>query len=303
MPADPRARCRLFGLGPALILALLAAACQPVPRPFQSEAKPQALATILKPGPYSGVFIESMTDTPQALEASFKEKLAQALRERDIPASLQSSNQGTLFISCRALIREEPDGAFSDLALYWKLKNAQGAVVDAFKQEARVRTLEWAGASPALIEGLSRDAAEGIVRRLTASEERPAGTSLAGGPTGPRLVVLPVDGAPGDGRESLTGAMRDSLRRAAVDLDSEIDERTLVLLGSVHVGDAARGTQQVDVVWTLIGPDGKEFGTVKQSGEVPAGALAGPWGSLAQTVAERGAAGVLALLERAQASD
>ena len=120
----------------------------------------------------------------------------------------------------------------------------------------------------------------------------------------PRVVVRPVDGAPGDGRLALRRAMERALTRRAVPVvaadATEDAEDALMVLGSVHVSEAGRD-QWVEVRWTVMAPDGVELGVVSQSNTVPPGALDGPWGELAEAVADGGADGVRALLEAAAA--
>ena len=118
------------------------------------------------------------------------------------------------------------------------------------------------------------------------------------GPSLPRVVVRPGDGAPGDGRVALRRGLERALTRRAVPVVADGAEDALMVLGSVHVSEAGRG-QWVEVRWAVIGPDGAELGVVSQSNTVPPGALDGPWGELAEAVADGGADGVRALLEAA----
>ncbi len=114
----------------------------------------------------------------------------------------------------------------------------------------------------------------------------------------PPLFVAAIAGAPGDGRRALRRAMARALARAGAPLAPDLDRAGLVLLGSVSVAAPRGGTQEVEVLWEVITPEGRRLGVARQANAVPAGALDGAWGPLAGTIAEAAAGGVLDLLAR-----
>lgn len=112
------------------------------------------------------------------------------------------------------------------------------------------------------------------------------------------LFVAAIAGAPGDGRQALRQAMARALERAGAPLAPGLDRAGLVLLGSVSVAPPQAGAQAVEVLWEVITPEGRRLGVVRQANAVPAGALDGAWGPLADTIAQAAAGGVLDLLAR-----
>ena len=154
-------------------------------------------------------------------------------------------------------------------------------------------TAAWAEADPALLQQLAAAAAAKVDRLL-----------LPGGPAisaTRRIVVPPVDGAPGDGREALAKAMRASLKRrdiAVAEATDDVDEDGYMVLGDVMVTDHSRAEQRITISWAVIRPDGREMGRISQSNTVPRGRLDQRWGEIALFAAEGGADGVVELLER-----
>ena len=117
------------------------------------------------------------------------------------------------------------------------------------------------------------------------------------------MVVRPVDGAPGDGRHSLTQAMRRALAQSGFKSAESLENASFIVLGSVYVADAPDSNlqQSITVDWTVLTPDGARIGTVSQSNVLPAGALDGAWGGVARVVAKNGAQGIVAMLARVAA--
>lgn len=116
-------------------------------------------------------------------------------------------------------------------------------------------------------------------------------------PPDPTVVLAAVDGAPGDGDLKLSRAMRRALDQNGVLLVPVPDDATPLLMGAVHVAPAAGDRRRVEIVWTLIRPDGREVGRVGQSDELPRAQAEGDWSVLAEAIADAGAPAVLQLLQ------
>ncbi|MBT6440877.1 MAG: hypothetical protein HOK61_00495 [Alphaproteobacteria bacterium] len=116
---------------------------------------------------------------------------------------------------------------------------------------------------------------------------------------GPPIAVMPVDGAPGDGREALTRAMIRSLAQAGHPVTEDFDAAALILAGSVYVAPNGAGQEAVTIEWSLMHPDGRRLGTISQENTIPAGTLDGAWGPVADAIAAGGADGIVALVQEA----
>jgi hypothetical protein len=112
----------------------------------------------------------------------------------------------------------------------------------------------------------------------------------------PAVVLAAVDGAPGDGDLKLSRAMRRALDEVGVLLVPVPDDSTPLLTGAVHLAPAAGNKRRVEIVWTLIRPDGSEVGRVGQADDLPQFQAEGDWTVLAQAIADAGAPAVLRLL-------
>jgi hypothetical protein len=108
-----------------------------------------------------------------------------------------------------------------------------------------------------------------------------------------------VEGAPGDGTESLPRAITAILKRQDIAIVSDPQAKAdLVLNAAVVVAKPKAGKQNVQIVWHLRRKDGGEIGTVGQENDVPAGLLDGAWGDIAYMVAVSAQDGIMQLVAR-----
>lgn len=135
-----------------------------------------------------------------------------------------------------------------------------------------------------------------------AAATAPAGTAAAttGSITGPVNALVPsVTGAPGDGSQSLTGAIQRELSKNGVSLTTAASAQTYKVEGKVAMGQGKDGKQPIQIDWSVYDPKGKKLGTVSQKNEVPQGSLDGTWGKTAEAAAQAAAQGIVKLLPKA----
>lgn len=176
------------------------------------------------------------------------------------------------------------------LTLRWRLVDPFGRELGTFDQARQVKDAAWRAGEVGLLAFLAEQAAP----RIDALIARPA-AARASVPLAP-VVVAPVDGAPGDGRAHLTAAMRRALALLQVPVTDEVGEDTYLVLGAVYVGDDGAGGLSVEILWTLMAPDGTEAGVVTQRNTLGTEAGAGVWADIAPAVAEGAAAGIIEIL-------
>lgn len=291
-PATGAGRRRWVGV---TVLLILLAGCQPLPRPFAGAGSaPNNLLDLAGSG---GIVVRPVAGEPAASDGRFAAAVAAALRDAGIPAATEGGNGASLTLEGRAVgpaIRDGAGPTSLDLTLYWALTGPDGRDAGRDEQRLTVPAGAWQGGDPALFAFVAEKAAQRIAR-LVQGDVAPAA------PPRPavKLVVWPVDGAPGDGGPALTGAIKAALRRSGLALRPVADDDTLVLLGSVHRAPVANGQERVSIRWTLIRPDGHEVGSVDQENRVPTGRLDGSWGPVALAIAENAAPGIQALVEAA----
>ena len=259
------------------VLTILAlAACQPLPRPFQPEAKGPAENPLLAPAADASLFVAPVKGLAATISDPLSDRVAAELRERDIPASTRSASRGTYIV----------EGEAAGGTLHWRLINPNGLTKDV----SEALPLPPAASGELFNQAATRSAAaiellvRGDTRRLTEV-------------SGPIVAVHGVNGAPGDGDTALARAMTASLTRQKVRLGNMDSPDAFVVVGAVHLSDGQRPDEQlVEIVWELLRPDGSSLGAVRQQNAIPRGRLDGNWGDTAYAAAEGGAEGLMALV-------
>lgn len=249
----------------SLLLSLLAlSACGQVPHPFQPRAKTPPPAQI---GPRAALAVNL-----SSLPASWHRPLLNALRQREIAAYDSVSHPSNRYYAVALL-----DGK----ALRWRVFDPAGRSI-ANKEAATVALGEQK--LPPII---ARRAAVVLDTLLPGIQRAPMA-----------LYIPPVDGAPGDGRISLSNALRERLRRSGYQIARDVGTADYILLGAVRLDPPVDWRQHIALSWALITPDGQEMGRVEQQNSIPAGRLDGPWGAIADAAAEGAASGIIDLLHR-----
>ncbi len=114
------------------------------------------------------------------------------------------------------------------------------------------------------------------------------------------VLVPPVSGAPGDGRLSLTNALRTRLRARGVHISSVGGKNVYKVNGKVQMGPAPGGNQRVKIEWRLLSSSGKDLGAVTQQSDVPKGSLDKTWGPAAISAGNAAASEILKLIKKNQ---
>jgi hypothetical protein len=227
-----------------------------------------------------GIAVAPVTGTPAPVGAALAEAVAGSLRDAGTPAETGSGNRASFHLS----------GAATPGQIAWHLTGPDGA--DAGSHVQRLA----AEPSPASVGPIAAEAARaiaGIVQEETPMVED--GSDF-------RVVVQPVEGAPGDGDAALSRAMTAALQQAQVRLAGEGQAKNAyVVAGKVAVERPAAKKQHVRIVWEVRRPSGETVGQVNQENDVPAGTLDGPWGDVAYIVATAASDGIVALLDKLKA--
>lgn len=277
------------------VLALLAlAACGDLPQPFRGNPGGMA-GRLTVPPPYRLAVAPPEAAMLTATESeAFAKAIAEALLKREVPAvadaplpldwrlTMDMRLEGDRVVPRYALF--DPDGAPQGVA--------EGSAIPA---------RDWARPSADLFADVANDAARRAADLLLRAEAARKSTNpaalAASGP--PRLYLLPVRGAPGDGNDSLTARMRDSLGDYGILAQDVADGAGFAADGRVNVAPAGRGMQRVEILWIISRRDGQELGRVLQMNEIPAGLLDRHWGDIAFAAAAEAAGGVQRVIENA----
>jgi hypothetical protein len=293
-PGDHKHRGR-----PALFaVAAMLAGCQPLPHPFADDRPPADLLTVRDS---AGVSVAPIAGEPVAVAAKLGAATAQALLERDIPASDKTTSLGSYLLYGR-LVPSLADHGSTTVTAYWRLYDAEGHMVGERNSKIEAKTGDWEAGDAKPIGQLAAASAAGIAPLL--ADEAPAETAKAaatGAPSGAgrvRVAVRGINGAPGDGAKSLAAAVATVLRQQDLAIVESGQKPDLTIDGEVSLAPVKPDKQHVKIVWRVLRADGVEIGTVGLENDVPRGLLEGPWGDLAYSVAMAAGEGLLQLVAR-----
>ena len=104
-----------------------------------------------------------------------------------------------------------------------------------------------------------------------------------------------VEGAPGNGNEALTAALKTALAARGIGTNGGNDAPYRVL-ADITKSPAHNGREAIAVIWRVENGAGEEVGTVRQLRHVKAGALDGKWGAAATAAAEAAAGGMTEII-------
>ena len=271
----------------ALALAMALAACQPLPQPFSHGGQPDR--GLLAMPDRGGIIVLPVSAAPLATAAGLAGAMVTALHAANVPASRGGGNRDSTFLQGRV----EDDGR--DARVVWDLFAGDGALIGSHAQSIEgTPVAAWRAAEPDLMAALAT-ASAAIIAALTQGDAPVEVTT-------PRIVILPVEGAPGDGDARLGTAVRTALAAAEIEIAEVAGAHTLSLAGRVVIVGAGAGASDdaVEISWTVSDPAGKQLGVIRQANRVPAGSLDGQWGQVAEAVAAGTAEGVADLLTRVE---
>ena len=256
---------------------------------------------------------------PPNVAAELSTSLIAAGKERSL--TLVTSGSGVY--TMRGYLAASPEKKGAKVSYIWDITDSKGARVARFSGEEAVASRPtsdpWSGVDSAALRSIAGKStsqiAAGMPKRGVlsgGSSSAPAPTSTATAPAttpapapvakGPVMAQVPyVTGAPGDGRSSLTAAIKKRLYAGGVKLagGSESAGRNLYTVkGTVSVTDAGGGKETIKIDWQVLDPNGRSLGNVTQQNVIPKGSLSGPWGAIADAAAGAAANGIIKLLPK-----
>jgi hypothetical protein len=108
----------------------------------------------------------------------------------------------------------------------------------------------------------------------------------------PAFLIRPVVGAPGNGNESLTAALKSALRDRDLTISEDPRQAGFIIDGQVDLGEPVNGRQYVKISWAVNTVTGQEVGRAVQENTVVAGSLDGEWGQVAEVVSHAAVRGI-----------
>lgn len=108
----------------------------------------------------------------------------------------------------------------------------------------------------------------------------------------PAFLIRPVVGAPGNGNEALTAALKSALRERDLTISEDPRQAGFIINGAVDLGRPINGRQYVKISWAVNTVTGDEVGKAVQENTVVAGSLDGEWGQVAEVVSHAAVRGI-----------
>lgn len=118
-------------------------------------------------------------------------------------------------------------------------------------------------------------------------------------PQAVRIVVPRVEGAPGDGPESLAAGMKRALGNRNFAIVQKAEANSLTVRGKVELKPFNNGRETITITWTVLDAQNNQVGEIEQSNVIPGGSLNGAWGPIAREITVAAAEGLLDLLDKA----
>lgn len=274
-------------------LIIVVTACGSVPKPFQraSNAPPGALTEL---GPESaGIEIGLIDGTTLPMAKLIAQYTADAFLDRDIPAAPAPSLSSGYFLTGVAQRNLDQTGTPSVVHVHWTLRDRAGATIGTHTQGVDGPFSDWEYGSERALQDVADGTAAAVSRLiLGAAADIIEGEVLEG------VWVGPVRGAPGDGDRALRRALRLALKGKGAILRDTASEAAARVLGTVDLVDVDTTTQEINIVWEVLRPDGTSVGTTDQKNAIPKGSLDGPWGQVASYATAAVVDAVLGLTKR-----
>ncbi len=246
---------------------------------------------------------------PAKVSKDLTTELNVAAEKRNIPVIAGGGATYTL----QGYLATSPEGKGYKLAYIWDVTDKMGRRVHRILGEQLVPKKganPWAGVDQQtvrlisaktmsdLAEWLPKQAPPALSRPIAAATRRPGVTSSTGEPGEYFALVPSVKGAPGDGRKSLTLAIKKQLFNKGIKLASSKGSNVYTIAGNVKMGQPSDGMQSIAIEWQVSDPSGKNLGKVSQKNKIDKGALDRTWGKTADAAAAAAADGIIKLLPR-----
>jgi hypothetical protein len=120
----------------------------------------------------------------------------------------------------------------------------------------------------------------------------------AAGESAAPFAYVTVVGAPGDGDQALTSALKNELTTRGLKLASSFQANVYEVQGTVRMQPVSKSKQSVTIIWVVLGPDGTQRGITRQTRTIRKGSLNRKWGKAATAAAAAAAEDIDKLISR-----
>ena len=285
---------------PLALLALLAA-CGDLPQPYRGRPGGQAAVLAIPLAIRLAVPPPEQALLGNAQAKEFAAALVAALQSEDVPV-IASATPLPLdwLVEITAERQGQGRGRNESVRPRFRLLDADRKP-QATTEGKPVALEDWANADRKLFDQVAQENGPKLTQLLLQVEAARKSTdpaSLTAGP--PRLYMVGVQGAPGDGNTSLAARMKEQLGGQGFVVQDSAEGAAYGLQADVAVvPGATRAVQRVEIIWIVSRRDGEELGRVVQMNEIPTGRLNRLWGDIAYVAANEAADGVKTVVANA----
>ena len=274
--------------------------CGPLPQPFQGTPSVSSANPLLDIPTAVGIAVLPIEGAPAPFGDQLTAAVADHLRRLEIPAEAVPNNAGLGFSLKGRVDAIERRGDSVAATLTWTLESRRGDVAGSAPHTFDISEDAWRDGDAGVAALYGRDPARSTLAMLggDVAPAPPPPAAPAASTILPSVSVLPVEGAPGDGREALMLAVLQSLSLNGAARDDINPDVTLHC--EVFITPHNDQLQRVEIVWRAQLRTGAELGTMTLDNTIPIGALNGTWGATAFAIADAAAPDLLKLLALAQ---
>jgi hypothetical protein len=276
----------------AVVLAgLLVSACGEIPHPFKGTGgRADPFANIRDLG---AVEVEYVDGPAVPMARLLAQAVADELANRNIAASAGGPGTGHFLLKSKTRTNQDSNSPVI-VFIDWTLLDKERRQIGTYTQEVKGTWWEWVNGDPKIIRAVGLDTGKTVAAML-----QDPGEVAAAKPSAKGVRVKAVEGAPGDGNQSLAAAMKTALLTAQVPMAEQTGELLAEVKGLVELSPPDKKAQQtVRITWSVLRPDGSVAGEAQQENAVPAGSLDGPWGRVAGLAATAATDGIKQILNR-----
>ena len=112
------------------------------------------------------------------------------------------------------------------------------------------------------------------------------------------FAYVTVAGAPGDGEDALAAALSRQLAAHGFIPATAFQANVYEVQGTVRVAAAAKGRENITIIWVVLAPDGTQLGITRQTKDVRKGSLDKKWGPAANAAAAAAAEDIAKLIPK-----
>ena len=189
----------------------------------------------------------------------------------------------------------KPDSETHAIDIDWRVQDGDGKLRASFSTPL---TSEVATLAAAKLYAALRSDVEAIVMAAPGGETSEPMAGVAHAAIAPRVAVMKVTGAPGDGEKSLARSIALMLANTGLTVTTADDAKAWRVDAQVSVTKAG-AKDDIVLKWRVLDAKGYVLGEVEQKNQVPAGQLSKNWGETAALAAAAAAPGLADVIAKA----